>query len=1404
MTTGGNGVRIPAAHTPVCALGASAGGVAALKAFFSHVPSDLGLAYVVVVHLAPHHPSALSEILSTQTTMPVTQIEDTAQLKPNCVYVIPPNRELVIDGDDVTARPFTGSGRRSPIDMFFHSVAAGRGDGIVVLLSGSGTDGTLGARAVKEVGGVIFAQEPDEAEYPMMPASAIATGVVDFVAPITLLTERLAEVMRSKTALWQEREEDAEQQIRQIIIFLRRRTGHDFSSYKRPTIMRRLARRMQVARLSSLGDYYRYLQSDNNEVHELFSDLLISVTSFFRDPEAFNILANKVIRPLFDKFDDQASIRVWVIGCSTGEEAYSIGILLLEEAARRGAQPLIQIFASDIDDVALATAREGRYPKSIEADVSEQRLRRFFIQEDAYYRVRRELRDLILFASHSALKDPPFIKLDLISCRNLLIYLQREVQRQLCALFHYALRPNGYVFLGSAETIDAAQSLFAPVDRDARIYVSSGPSDKVAPALPQFTADFRAEDRRPIKTALPEQTAGLGQAHATALERSAPPSVLVDSALRILHLSPNAGRFFRPLEGPFSAELPAQIRPELRVDLKLALQRVLEKGESSLTVPMPVAFNGGARLVALHVTPPKQGDQTVAGQALVFFMDLGDAPTADDASETENGSHVEVKHLRQELAAAQDRLSTGRKEYEQATQDLRAANEELQSINEEYRSTAEELETSKEELQSINEELQTVNSELKGKLDVILSAHTDLQNLVAETEIGTLFLSPDLRIKFFTPRIHDYFNIGKSDIGRLVSDFSHRLIYDRLGEDVAKVLKTLSAVDKDIKTTDGRWLSMQVRPYRTLEGQIDGVVVTFTDITKLKRAEEGLAAELRVMERLQEFGTKVIEAGRIEDPLGGILDAAIELTGANYGSIHLYDETSKVLRFAAHRGFQKRFLDHFVTVDEASGSACGIALAKRERVAIEDIEKELAYAPSLGEARAAGYRAVVSAPLNAASGKLVGMLAVHFREPHHFSSHELRLVDICARQAADAISVYALQQDLRAADRRKDEFLAMLAHELRNPLTPIQNALNILRRQELPAQELQRLVDIIQRQASHLIRLVDDLLDIARITRGKIELRRQPVDLKDAITHAVDANMPNIEARRQKMTVSLPEKTLFVDADLVRLSQVFSNLLHNASKFTRSEGRIDVSTACEGNDVIVSVRDNGMGFSPDCLTHAFELFSQGSNQSGRGQSGLGVGLALARGLVELHGGSIEALSEGPGKGSELRVRLPLAAPSLIVADQPRSEPHPSGASRRVLIVDDQQDVAETLAMLIRSFGAEVQTAADGRSALAALPVFNPDLAILDIGMAGMDGHELAARIRKLDQGKTITLAALSGWGQKDVRQRALQAGFDHFFVKPVDIGSLEDLLLSSRPARIENTPCETAVIEDSAPGPSAG
>ena len=676
-----------------------------------------------------------------------------------------------------------------------------------------------------------------------MPAAAIATEVVDFILPLKQLAERLAELIggRDHVAL-AERQVGEEENLRRILGHLRARTGHDFSHYKRTTVTRRLLRRMQVTRKEAFEDYFSYLRDHAEESQALLADLLISVTTFFRDARAFQLLASKVIPHLFRGKED-SPVRVWVAGCATGEEAYSVAMLLMEEAAKQEIHPEIEVFGSDMDARALNIAREGRYPSAIEADVNEERLRRFFTRDGEYYRVKRELRDTVLFANHSLLKDPPFSRLDLVTCRNLLIYLDRDLQQQVLATLHYSLVPHGYLFLGSSESGEHPDGLFRVLDREARIYQSAGrPADRLAlPRLPGLQADRLGAPA----LASPVSPRSAQAAHREALESAAPPSALVDQRGRILHLSEQAGRYLQPSGGPLSAEIGELVRPELRLELRSALHRAFERDEASLSLGIPVRFNGAAHPVHLQVRPQSQDGHTHS--ALIFFIEGEAVARKTGEAKAQEGELAGL--LRQELEETQAQLRSMREESESANEELRAANEELQSINEEYRSTAEELETSKEELQSINEELQTVNNELKLKLDSVSRSNSDLQNLIAATDFGILFLDPGLRIKRFTPRLADLFSITPGDVGRPITDLTHQLDYDQLVGDARKVLETLIPVEREIRSRTGAWYLVRIRPYRTMDDKIDGLVATFVDVSELRRAEHALSVAHKELER---------------------------------------------------------------------------------------------------------------------------------------------------------------------------------------------------------------------------------------------------------------------------------------------------------------------------------------------------------------------------------------------------------------------------------------------------------------------------------------------------------------------------------------------------------------------------
>lgn len=857
----------------IAGIGASAGGVHALQAFFEALPATTGAAFVVVVHLDPQSHSELSSILGARTRMPVVQVGKTETLEPDHVYVIAPDRRLHISDHEISSAEFDQPrGQRSPIDLFFRSLAEQQGDGFAVILTGAGSDGALGVRAVKEAGGIILVQDPEEAEYPSMPRSAIATGMADFILPVRDLAARLVELIRNKDSISiREAGHLDEELLRQILAHVRVRTGHDFSKYKRSTVLRRIARRMQVTKNDDLRRYYDFLRENADEAQALFGDLLISVTTFFRDAEAFEAFKTKALQQLFATKDRTDTIRAWIPGCATGEEAYTIGMLLLEEASKRDIRPQIQVFGSDLDATSLAIAREGHYPAAIETDVSEERLHRFFTREGDHYRVRRELRDMVVFAIHDLLKDPPFSHVDLISCRNVLIYLDRELQSQVCKIFHYALNVGGYLLLGPAESADAPPGLFSAIDRKSRVYQSTAQvSDK---PLPRLLAAVPGQARHAAGAALsPRSVLNEAALHRQALEMTAPPSILVDRTHRALHLSEHAGRYLEPAGGPLTGDIVELVRPELRLELRNALYRAFEQRLSTLSLPILVQFNGSPRRIYLQARPAGDDDGAAPRNAVVMFIEGDAVEDLPAAAEPRHGNDESAQQLRQELELTQARLRMTLEDSEATNEELRAANEELQSINEEYRSTSEELETGKEELQSINEELQTVNGELKLKLEAVSRAHSDLENLLAATDFGTLFLDTGLRINRFTEPISELFRIMPSDEGRPVTDFAHRFDYADLVHDAQTVLSHLAPIRREIRSHDGRWYDVRLRPYRTIDNKIDGVVITFVDITIPRQTEEALRESERLLRRQESLVALSHDPILMWDFDGGVLE----------------------------------------------------------------------------------------------------------------------------------------------------------------------------------------------------------------------------------------------------------------------------------------------------------------------------------------------------------------------------------------------------------------------------------------------------------------------------------------------------------------------------------------------------
>jgi two-component system, chemotaxis family, CheB/CheR fusion protein len=848
----------PRARTicPIVGIGASAGGVAALRRLFPNVAPGCDMAFVVVQHLDPDHSSALAEVLARSTSLPVAQIEDDTAVAPNRIYVIPPNAVLTIrDGRLLLAPPATPRGQRNPIDEFFTSLARDQGENAAcVILSGTGSDGTLGLRAIKEGGGLTLAES--EAEYDGMMRSAVATGLVDYVMRAEEMPAKLADYFTHKVKLESRNEDqaaqpDAADYLARITAILRAHTGHDFSHYKDRTIVRRVQRRMHVLQIDGVSAFIDRLHRDKREVMLLFQDLLIGVTHFFRDPDAFAALGREVIPNLFKNKGPEDTVRVWVPGCATGEEAYSIAILLRECAPRSEATPKLQIFASDIDEHALDIARIGRYPATIAKDVPQQRLERYFLREDGTYRIAGDLREICLFSLHNLLRDAPFSKLDLISCRNLLIYLSTELQDRVIPLFHYALAQNGYLFLGTSENVTRHSRLFLTIDKTHRIFRRRAHHDRRIPEFPLTAPDAsrRATPLAANRTATAEPTLKV-TAERQLLDRFAPAFAVINAEGDLLQSSGRTGKYLELPPGAPDTNIFSMARPGLRLELRAALHRATGSGQLAVQSKVSVVANGGRQEIDLYVQPLSFGSSPDP-LYMVVFQDLGgikppldmEAATPDDIKETN------VWQLEAELRATKERLQTTTEELESSNEELKSSNEELQSINEELQSTNEELETSKEELQSINEELQTVNSELNARVEELSRANNDMTNLLESTQIATIFLDRTLAVRSFTPAAKDVFRLVESDVGRPVMHVRSRFDSETLQEDAERVLRTLATTERQVSSNenDTRYM-MRMLPYRTADNVINGVVLTFTDVTRITAAEariEELARDLR-------------------------------------------------------------------------------------------------------------------------------------------------------------------------------------------------------------------------------------------------------------------------------------------------------------------------------------------------------------------------------------------------------------------------------------------------------------------------------------------------------------------------------------------------------------------------------
>ena len=864
----------------IVAIGASAGGLEAFQQFFSHMPVDSGMAFVLITHLDPTHKSILGDLLQRYTHMKVFQAEDGLIVRPDCLYLIPPNKDMsILHGALQLLDPAEGRGVRHPIDFFFRSLAEDQGmRSIGIVLSGTGTEGALGLKAVKGEGGLVLVQDPRTAKYDGMPSSAIATGLVDFVLSPDRMPDKLMSYIRRPALLPLLRPGKppgtSDDLLQKIFILIRSQTGHDFSLYKHNTILRRIEKRMAIHQIERLADYVTLLRGNPQEVEALFKEFLIRVTNFFRDPDAFEVLKKTVLPSLMKNRPADDPLRVWVPGCSTGEEAYSLAILIGEYAKKLKKNFRVQIFATDIDHSAINAARSGVYEEGIADDVSPERLSRYFTKKGSLYKVRDDIREMAVFAVQNVIKDPPFSRLDLISCRNLLIYLGAALQKKVLPLFYYSLRPGGILFLGSSESIGEHEGLFTTFDKKSRIF-------KVKrPASAQLPPDMRPAAPRDLSVSkgkvLEQKTQGDpgmgGAVDHMLLEDYAPPCVIADEQGDILYFHGRTGTFLEPASGKARLNVFDMTREGMRLELRMGFRRALKQKKSVLFEGLQIRTNGRVHAVNVelkYITKP----ELLRGLILVLFHEthakIGKQKKVKGLPGDSTKRHVAELEL--ELKTTKEYLQSTIGQLETSNEELKSTNEELQSSNEELQSTNEEIETSKEELQSVNEELITVNAELQTKIDELSQANSDMNNLLTGTEIATIFLSDSLRIKRFTPTATDVINLIQTDVGRPISDIASKLDYQDMVRDAEDVLRNLASKDREVRGMNGRWFIVRIMPYRTVANVIDGVVVTFVDITAQKQAQQKLGDALG-------FADGIIET--VREPLV-VLDADLRVIRAN-------------------------------------------------------------------------------------------------------------------------------------------------------------------------------------------------------------------------------------------------------------------------------------------------------------------------------------------------------------------------------------------------------------------------------------------------------------------------------------------------------------------------------------------
>lgn len=1351
---------------PIVGIGASAGGLEAFVQLLNHLDPDTGMAFVLVQHLDPSHESLLSEILARSTKMPVTEVVEGIVIAPNNVYVIPPNTRMTIAADILSLVPREAKAGEThlPIDYFFNSLANDRKEtAIGIVLSGTGSDGSKGVVAIAAEGGVTFAQEKKSAKFDGMPTAAIANGV-DYILSASEIGAELNSLAKSMRLLGSQKRPDPRNgsdtestNLQPILALLRTARGANFAHYKRPTVLRRILRRMAIHNIVLVDEYVTYLKTHPVEVDSLYEDILVKVTCFFRTPESFHALREDVLLPLLKAHKRAMPLRVWVPGCATGEEAYSIAICILEVFEELGVSSKIELFATDISETALTHARIGKYNESISEQVSPERLSRFFVKEGPSYRVVAAVRECCVFAKQNVTRDPPFSKLDLISCRNLMIYLSPETQKRVFDSFHFALNKSGFLTLGSAETIGGSAELFGVVNKGFKIFSKTPGQRKLS--APDFALDAldlkveREAETHPPRTADGRKVELKSDAD-RAILRYVPPSVVINDRFEITQFRGDTSAFLLQTSGEPTTELFKMCRPGLLLGLRAALNEAATISETVRKDGRFIAPGHQSLAVTIDVIP---FTDSASGQRSFVVLFAQRTALAENVIELSGEAASEVRRLERELAETKDYLNSIIEKEQATNEELKSASEEILSANEELQSTNEEMATAKEETQASNEELITVNEELQNRNEQLGHANDDLTNLFGSVQIPIVMLNANLAVRRFTPTAEKALSLSHGDIGRTLSEFGSRLKVDGLDRFAAEVLETLNTKEEDIQDRDGKWYSLRIKPYRTSDNKIDGTVIALVDIDTLKRSFDHL-------KEVYEYADAIIQTAPV--PLL-VLNGGLSVVTANQ---------------AFYRHFQ---------VDAAATSnkrIYDLGNGQWDIPRLRELLEKILPKDNLME----NYVVELDFPS-------IGRRTMHLSARRLIQQSDkaekilIAFHDITNEKRAEAEASTA-KVAAETANKAKSDFLANMSHEIRTPLSAILGYSEMLASSGHAKAEALHPATRIRRNVEHLTELIDEILDIAKIEADKLEVER----IKFALLPELAETYALLESRAEEKSLTLnvafdgavPET---IESCPRRLRQILLNIAGNALKFTE-RGNVSIAVKVlppESGTTKLSfvVTDTGCGLTPDQQARLFSPFSQADSSVTRRFGGTGLGLTLARRLAQALGGDVVLSASDHGKGSTFTVTIdpgPLSGVRMIegvtkkildrqkepIADWFVASQRLSGV--RALLVEDGPDNQLLLSHFLTCSGATADVANNGEEGVKKAQAGTYDVVLMDIQMPLLDGYEATRRLKA--GGYQTPIVALTAHAMQGERERCLAAGCVGYISKPVKPGALIDLV----------------------------